>query len=85
MMVQEFSYFGLPSGGLSVGSVAPALMNFGTEEQKKKYLPAILDGEISFAIGYSEPNAGTDLASLQTRAIRDGDEFVIEFVRDESH
>jgi alkylation response protein AidB-like acyl-CoA dehydrogenase len=77
VMVQEFSYFGMPYGGLSVGSVAPALMNFGTEEQKKKYLPGILDGEMTFALGYSEPNAGTDLASLQTRAIRDGDEYVI--------
>jgi alkylation response protein AidB-like acyl-CoA dehydrogenase len=77
VMVQEFSYWGIPYGGLSVGSVAPALMNFGTEEQKKKYLPGILDGEITFAIGYSEPNAGTDLASLQTRAIRDGDEYVV--------
>jgi alkylation response protein AidB-like acyl-CoA dehydrogenase len=77
VMVQEFSYWGLPYGGLSVGSIAPALMNFGTEEQKKKYLPGILDGEITFAIGYSEPNAGTDLAALQTRAIRDGDEYVV--------
>ena len=76
-MVQEFSYHGIPFGGLSVGSVAPALMNFGTEDQKKKYLPGILDGEMTFAIGYSEPNAGTDLASLQTRAVRDGDEYVV--------
>jgi len=77
VMVQEFSYYGIPYGGLSVGSVAPALMNFGTEDQKKKYLPGILDGEMTFAIGYSEPNAGTDLASMQTRAVRDGDEYVV--------
>jgi|TARA_Y100000310_G_scaffold210081_1_gene210684 alkylation response protein AidB-like acyl-CoA dehydrogenase len=77
VMVQHFSYAGIPYGGLSVGSIAPALMNHGTDEQKKKYLPGILDGDITFAIGYSEPNAGTDLASLQTRAVRDGDEWVI--------
>lgn len=77
VMVQEFSYWSIPYGGLSVGSIAPALMNSGTEEQKTKYLPGILDGNITFAIGYSEPNAGTDLASLQTRAVRDGDEWVI--------
>lgn len=77
IMVQQFSYAGIPYGGLSVGSIAPALMNHGTDAQKKKYLPGILDGDITFAIGYSEPNAGTDLASLQTKAVKDGDEWVI--------
>ena len=77
IMVQQFSYAGISYGGLSVGSIAPALMNHGTDAQKKKYLPGILDGDITFAIGYSEPNAGTDLASLQTRAVKDGDEWVI--------
>ena len=52
-------------------------MNFGTEEQKEFFLPKILAGEIHFCIGYTEPNAGTDLASLTTRAVRDGDEYVI--------
>ena len=74
VMVQEFSYAGIPYGGLSVGSIAPALLNHGTDEQKQKFLPGILDGDITFAIGYSEPNAGTDLAALQTRAVKDGDE-----------
>jgi 3-oxocholest-4-en-26-oyl-CoA dehydrogenase alpha subunit len=60
-----------------VNSVAPTIMQFGTEEQKKFYLPKILKGEIHFAIGYTEPNAGTDLASLQCRAVRDGDFWVI--------
>jgi alkylation response protein AidB-like acyl-CoA dehydrogenase len=77
VMVQEFSYAGIPYGGLSVGSIAPALLNHGTDEQKQKFLPGILDGDITFAIGYSEPNAGTDLAALQTRAVKDGDEWVI--------
>ena len=52
-------------------------MNFGTQEQKEFFLPKILAGEIHFCIGYTEPNSGTDLASLTTRAVRDGDEYVI--------
>jgi alkylation response protein AidB-like acyl-CoA dehydrogenase len=57
--------------------VAPAIMQFGTEEQKSYYVPRIWSGEITCALGYSEPDAGTDLAALQTRAVRDGDEYVI--------
>lgn len=62
---------------VTVNTVGPALMANGTEAQKQRYLPGILRGEINFAIGYTEPEAGTDLASLRTRAILDGDEFVI--------
>ncbi|MFG3518925.1 acyl-CoA dehydrogenase family protein [Nocardia nova] len=54
-------------------TVGPALQSFGTDEQKRKFLPGILTGDIHFAIGYSEPDAGTDLAALRTSAVRDAD------------
>ena len=62
---------------LTINAIGPTIMAFGTDEQKEHFLPRILAGEIHFCIGYSEPGAGTDLASLTTRAIRDGDEYVI--------
>jgi alkylation response protein AidB-like acyl-CoA dehydrogenase len=62
---------------ISVNTVGPTLMQFGTEEQKTELLPRILRGELFFGIGYTEPEAGTDLASLQTRAVREGDEYLI--------
>ena len=62
---------------IALNTVGPTIMRFGTEEQKQAYLPGILSGELDFAIGYTEPNAGTDLASLQTRAVLDGDHFVV--------
>ena len=77
ILIEELEYWGMPYNMLSVSSVAPAIMAFGSEDQKKKYLPGVWDGSVSFAIGYTEPNAGTDLASLETRAVRDGDDWVI--------
>src|SRR5271165_280604 len=63
---------------LTINTVGPTIMRFGTPEQKSFYLPRIAAGEIHFSIGYSEPEAGTDLASLRTTAVRDGDEYVID-------
>jgi alkylation response protein AidB-like acyl-CoA dehydrogenase len=62
---------------LTINSVGPAIAAHGTEQQRTELVPGILRGEVHFAIGYSEPSAGTDLASLTTRAVRDGDEYVI--------
>lgn len=62
---------------ITLGTVGPTIMHFGTEEQRQKFLPEILQGTVEFAIGYSEPGAGSDLAALRTRAIREGDEYVI--------
>ncbi|QKG21902.1 acyl-CoA dehydrogenase family protein [Actinomadura verrucosospora] len=83
-MAEQYVFFdevqraGLPFPFVTVNTVGPTLMRFGTEEQKKKYLPGILAGDIVFAIGYSEPDAGTDLASLRTRAVLDGDQYVVD-------
>jgi alkylation response protein AidB-like acyl-CoA dehydrogenase len=68
---------GAPVPFLTINTVGPTIMQFGTDEQKQAFLPRILRGEIHFSIGYSEPNAGTDLASLATRAVWDGEEWVI--------
>jgi alkylation response protein AidB-like acyl-CoA dehydrogenase len=65
----------LPS--VTLQTVGPTLQAFGTEEQKKFFLPKILSGELHFAIGYSEPDNGTDLASLRTSAVRDGDHYIV--------
>jgi alkylation response protein AidB-like acyl-CoA dehydrogenase len=68
---------GVPIPYLTLNTVGPTIMRFGTEEQKEYFLPKILAGELHFSIGYSEPESGTDLASLKTKAVLDGDEWVI--------
>ena len=67
----------VPVPFLTINTVGPTIMRFGTQAQKARYLPRIAAGEIHFSIGYSEPEAGTDLASLRTTAVRDGQEYVI--------
>jgi alkylation response protein AidB-like acyl-CoA dehydrogenase len=73
----EVQRAGFPLPFLTLNTVGPTLARFGTEPQRQEFLPKILKGELHFAIGYSEPGAGTDLASLTTRAVRDGDDYVI--------
>jgi alkylation response protein AidB-like acyl-CoA dehydrogenase len=81
--LEQFIFFdesmraGAPVPMLTVNTVGPTIQNFGSQEQKEEFLPRILKGEIFFAIGYTEPGAGTDLAALQTKAVKDGDEYVI--------
>jgi alkylation response protein AidB-like acyl-CoA dehydrogenase len=81
--VEQFIFFdeaqraGIPVPLVTLNTVGPTLMRFGSEEQKAFFLPRILRGELHFAIGYTEPGAGTDLASLRTSAVRDGDEYVV--------
>jgi alkylation response protein AidB-like acyl-CoA dehydrogenase len=77
IFTDEAAVAGVPVPFLTVNTVGPTIMRYGTEEQKAFYLPKIAAGELHFSIGYSEPEAGTDLASLRTRAVRDGDEYVV--------
>ncbi len=77
IFTDEAAVAGAPVPFLTINSVAPTIMAFGTDEQKKFYLPKIASGDLHFAIGYSEPGAGTDLAALRTAAVRDGDDYVV--------
>src|SRR5690242_8109303 len=70
IFTDEAAIAGVPVPFLTINTVGPTIMRFGTAEQKAHYLPRIAGGEIHFSIGYSEPEAGTDLASLRTRAVR---------------
>jgi 3-oxocholest-4-en-26-oyl-CoA dehydrogenase alpha subunit len=81
--IEQFIFFdesmraGAPVPMLTINTVGPTIMNFGTDDQRQSFLPRILAGDIHFCIGYSEPGAGTDLAALQTRAVRDGEEYIV--------
>ncbi|BBZ47142.1 acyl-CoA dehydrogenase FadE29 [Mycobacterium parmense] len=77
IFVNEAHRADVPLPAVTLQTVGPVLQQFGSELQKKKFLPAILAGEVHFAIGYSEPEAGTDLASLRTAAVRQGDEYIV--------
>ncbi|HET9139267.1 acyl-CoA dehydrogenase family protein [Actinophytocola sp.] len=77
IFADEAAVAGAPVPFLTINTVGPTIMKFGTAEQKSFYLPRIAAGEVHFSIGYSEPDAGTDLAALRTRAVRDGDDYVI--------
>jgi 3-oxocholest-4-en-26-oyl-CoA dehydrogenase alpha subunit len=81
--IEQFVFFdevqraGFPIPLLTLNTVAPTLMTFGTDEQCERFLPKIRRGELHFSIGYTEPSAGTDLAGLKTTAVRDGDDYVV--------
>ncbi|MCH7697446.1 MAG: acyl-CoA dehydrogenase family protein [Chloroflexi bacterium] len=80
ILKEEMSKAGAPPLGTSMMGlqwVGPAIIEYGTEEQKKQFLPDILDSKYQWCTGYSEPGSGSDLASLQCRAVRDGDEYVV--------
>ncbi|MFQ5418224.1 MAG: acyl-CoA dehydrogenase family protein, partial [Myxococcota bacterium] len=79
VLTQELGRMKLPPPliGFGLTMIGPTLLQFGTEEQKQEHLPKITHGQINWCQGYSEPGAGSDLASLQTRAVRDGDDFII--------
>ena len=74
---EELAYRSVPAGDAGVSMVGPILMLYGTEEQKQYFLPRIASAEIDWAQGYTEPDAGSDLASVDTRAEEDGDDFVV--------
>ncbi len=81
IMKEECSYFRAPAGGgpggQATGLVGPAVMAYGTDEQKRRFLPPIARGDVSWCQGFSEPEAGSDLASVQTKADRSGDNYVL--------
>jgi alkylation response protein AidB-like acyl-CoA dehydrogenase len=78
ILKQEMARAGAPSvGGGGVQMLGPAILVHGSQEQKQRYLPGILSGDVAWAQGFSEPAAGSDLAGLQTRATRDGDDYVV--------
>ena len=67
----------VPFGGMGLTLIGPTLLELGTEDQKRRHLPPIVHGEVNWCQGYSEPSSGSDLASLRTRAVDNGDHFVI--------
>ncbi|MFN0146849.1 MAG: acyl-CoA dehydrogenase family protein, partial [Dehalococcoidia bacterium] len=74
---EEMAYNGAPSMNMGIAWVGPSLMLYGTDEQKERFIPRITGADDWWCTLYSEPGAGSDLAALQTRAVRDGDDYVI--------
>ena len=81
VMAEEFAALGVPTSGandaFSIGMVGNTILQWGTDEQKEEFIPKILSGEYLFCQGYSEPNAGSDLANLGCKADKDGDEYIL--------
>ena len=78
ILIDELANAGAPEiSGQALGHLGPILQRFGTPEQKAQHLPGMISGEVLWCQGYSEPSSGSDLASLRTRAVRDGDDFII--------
>ncbi|MPY96401.1 MAG: acyl-CoA dehydrogenase [Actinophytocola sp.] len=77
IFTDEAAVAGVPVPFLTLNTIGPTIMRYGTDEQKSFYLPRIARGELHFSIGYSEPEAGTDLASLRTKAVRDDEGYVV--------
>jgi alkylation response protein AidB-like acyl-CoA dehydrogenase len=81
--IEQFIFFdevqraGFPIPLLTLNTVGPTLMKYGTEQQRARFLPLILAGKVHFSVGYTEPQAGTDLAALKTRGVRSGDHYVV--------
>ena len=77
IFAEESALAGAPDGGPGIAAIGPMLMLHGTEAQRREYLPRIARAQGFWCMGFSEPGTGSDLASLQTRAVRDGDEYVL--------
>ena len=78
IIIERLIYHGLSLlQSVGVGMAGPVILMYGTDEQKKEFLPRIARGEIEFALGYTEPEAGSDLASLEMRAVKDGDDYIV--------
>lgn len=77
IFTDEAAIAGVPVPFLTLNTIGPTIMRFGTQQQREYYLPRIAAGELHFSIGYSEPDAGTDLASLRTTAVREGDDYIV--------
>ena len=78
---EAMNYAGAPQATVATQQVGPTLMRFGTDEQQERFLPPIARGEVEFALGYTEPDAGSDLASLQLRAVKDGDDYILNGIK----